>query len=938
MASRVPLLSVPLLALFAACSAAPARPPSGADLAVGDGNGDDAGAPPDTGVPGGGDDLGPPPDLETAPGLSWPAGQQFPSFASIGPLDVIDLTALAADRQTLAVTLEGLVNRQRPRIYCEDGGGEGKTFWLDRIDTPKTTVTDPLALVAKYRAEIAGIVVYDSAQADTLNLATVIAGQNGGVVASPALAPTLMAAPYSLPLIADLRTNHFASNVDVYQYELDHWSANATHRLIVGLNPGIAANLRDYAVATKAMMVWLDPRNATEATLLSKFLALLPPSSPYLGWWVDEPTGVHAASTQGVPTFAADWSSNLTVLGGTPRGSAPTPPRPAPPPLENKIYVAIIMSDGDNVQEDQHLVPIKWADAHRGQVPIGWTIDPALVDVAPVILRYFQSTATPADVLVSGPSGLGYTYPAAWNATDFDGFTKITSGYMSAAKLDVITVWNNGVDLSAQNGHSYVANLPGLAGLTIQDESQPQQFLDGTLPLVKLATSYAANEAALESGIDAQLSGWSGAAPLFIAVQGDMNQGVITPTAFYNVQQHYATNANVVFVRADHLFRLLRVAQAPPAHRVFSGDFTGDGKSDALFYYGGDGNWWLGVSDGTTLTWHLAGNVAGLGDGKHAFYTGDFNGDGKLDVLVYGSADGSWRLGASDGTNLTFTTISTNAGFGDLLDGAHRTFVGDFNGDGKSDVLFYYKGDGALWLGTSSGTALGWTKAGDASGFGNLLDGSHALWTGDFNGDGKSDLVFYYNGDGSIWLGACDGATVTFHQSANGTSGFGNLVDPSRRIVQGDFNGDGKSDLAFYYNGDGHVWIGLSDGTNLAWHVAGTVATTSNLADASHRLYVGDFDGDKKSDLAYYDSDDGSFWIGASDGTNLAWHQAASAPALGNLVELDHLLFGGDFNGDGKSDFLSYASDGSWRIAASDGAQLSFHAAGTTSGFGDLTR
>ncbi len=235
----------------------------------------------------------------------------FPSFASIGALDVVDLTALSADRQTLAVTLAGLVNRTRPRVYCEDGGGEGKTFWPDKIDaSSKTAVADPLALVAKYKDEIAGIVIYDGAQADTINLATVIAGQKNGIFASPALAPTLTAAPYSLPVLADLRTNAFASKLDVYQYELDHWSAGATHRLIIGLNPGIAANLRDHAVATQAMMVWLDPRVAAESTLLSKFLALLPPSSPYLGWWVDEPTGVHAASTQGVPTFAADFSSN----------------------------------------------------------------------------------------------------------------------------------------------------------------------------------------------------------------------------------------------------------------------------------------------------------------------------------------------------------------------------------------------------------------------------------------------------------------------------------------------------------------------------------------------------------------------------------------------------------------------------------------------------
>src|SRR5207249_128176 len=149
-------------------------------------------------------------------------------------------------------------------------------------------------------------------------------------------------------VLADLRTNHFASRLDVYQYELDHYGGNATHRLMVGLNPGVhVGSLRDYAVATKALVVWLDPRIAAEQTMLSKYLALLPASSAYLGWWVDEPTGVHAASVGGVPTFAADWSMNLTVLGGTPRGSAVTLPPPAPPPLENKIYVGLFMSDGD---------------------------------------------------------------------------------------------------------------------------------------------------------------------------------------------------------------------------------------------------------------------------------------------------------------------------------------------------------------------------------------------------------------------------------------------------------------------------------------------------------------------------------------------------------------------------------------------------------------
>jgi hypothetical protein len=895
----------------------------------------DLAAPPDFAAP---PDLTAPPDLLPSTGLVWPPSQQFPSFGPISTLDVIDLTTLPADQQTLCVTLAGLINRARPRIYTEDDGGEGKTFWLDRLNATTTTFTDPFALVAKYRSELAGIVIYDPALADTLNLATTIASLKGAVVASPAVAATLGAAPTSLPTLADLRTNHFAAKTDVYQYELDHFAPSASHRLIVGLDPSIAGHLRDYAMATQAMMVWLDPRVPAEQTLLSSFLALLPPSSPYLGWWADEPSGVHAASAAGVPTFAADWSSNLSVLGGSPRFVPVPSVTPAPPPLENKLYVAIFMSDGDNVQEDQHLIPMKWADGQRGQVPIAWTIDPALVDVAPVILSYFRATATSNDVLVSGPSGLGYTYPAAWPANVFDGYAQISGRYLTAAGLDVITVWNNGVDLSTANLHSYAADMPGLLGLTIQDETQPLQLADGWLPVLKLAVSYGDSESALESGIDGALAGFTHAAPAFVAVQGDMNIGVITPTAFSDVQQHYAANSDVVFVRPDHFFRLLRMAQQPAQHIDFTGDFDGDGKSDALFYYGGDGHWWMGLSDGTKLTWHQAADLSAVGnlvDGHHAFYTGDFDGNGKADVLIQGS-DGSWRLGLSDGTQLSFSIAASTSGFGDLLDGAHRTFVGDFTGDGKSDVLFYYSGDGNWWLGTSSGSAFSFANAGSTSGFGNLGDGSHALYAGDFTGDGKSDVAFFYNGDDNWWMGVSDGSKLTWHGAGN-VSGFGNLIDRGHRLHAGDFDGDGKRDLAFYYEGDGNWWMGLSDGSGFNWHQAAT--TTAHLADWSHRELIGDFDGNHKADVAVYDSDDGSWSVGLSDGSHLVWHSAGTSAAIGNLVDPTRLLSVGDLDGDGKSDLLSYGSaDGNWRMALSDGTTFQWHLAGNVSGFGDLTR
>ncbi|HWE30322.1 MAG TPA: GxGYxYP domain-containing protein, partial [Polyangia bacterium] len=282
-----------------------------ADLAVGVGGngGDDLAVANDAAAPG--DDLSTttpaadmtvPPDL-TAPsptGLTWPPGQAFPTFPPIAALDVVDLGPLTSDQVTLFVTLAGLVNRTTPRIYTlNNGDGEGKTFWLDKMTYTKTMIANPYTLITKYQSEVKGIIVYDDTQMDTINLATTIAGQTNAIVASPAQATLLTAAPYSLALLVDLRNNKFTNKLDIYTYEYNLYSAGATHRLICGLNPAIAGNLRDYAVATQSMMVWLDPRVTAEATLLSQFLALLPATSPYLGWWADEPTGVSAASKAG---------------------------------------------------------------------------------------------------------------------------------------------------------------------------------------------------------------------------------------------------------------------------------------------------------------------------------------------------------------------------------------------------------------------------------------------------------------------------------------------------------------------------------------------------------------------------------------------------------------------------------------------------------------
>lgn len=937
------------------------------------GGGGDSGIAPD----GGSSDAAVAPDAFFL-GLSWPDAQVFPSFAPpSATLDVVNESALPADDAgvcemcTTMATLEGLVNRTQPRIWLTHA--PATDLWLSKLNVTSNVVADPLGLVTKYEAEIAGVVVYDPAVPDTLNLATTIAGVKGGIVSSPAIAATLTAAPYKLPVLDDLRTakdgGAFTSNLDVYQYELDNYGALATHRLITGLELGIPDCIRDYAVATKAMMVWLDARDADQLALLNQFLALLKPNSPYLGWWPDEGSGVQAGSTYGAPTFAADWSTNLTVLGGTPRLPAPSTlsAPPPPPPLENKLYVAIFNSDGDNLQEDEGLLPSKWADSNRGNVPISWTIDPALVDVAPIILRYFQSTATVNDLLVSGPSGLGYTYPTAWTTSLFDSYTKVTAGYMAAAGLDIITVWNgglgNGADLSTANAQSYATNIPGLLGMTIQQETVARQWVTNTLPLDLFMVTYGSPAVALEigppgPGITPAINSYNGSQPVFAAIQGDMNMGTINPTAYMDVQNYFSTNSNIVFVRGDHYFQLMTRAHNPPGHQLFTGDVNGDGKMDVIFYYGGNGDVWAGLSDGTNLNWSRASNLApatygNLLDGAHQLFTGDFNGDHETDVAFYSSSDNTVWLGTSSGTAtvpaFTWTKISTTT-LGNWLDGAHRVHVADYNGDGKADFSVYDNASGAngtIWLGISSGTALTWYSAAGVGGFGNLLDGSHQFVDGDFDGDGKEDMAFYYNGDGSVWVGKSSGTALTWGNYGS-ASAYGNVVDYNHQLMAGDFNGDGKTDIAFYsYSATASsngVWFGLSSGTGLTWSSASNTASSGNLIDWYHRLYTADVNGDGKVDLVSYNAGTGAWNVGVSSGSAVTWSAGGSTASYGDLADYGHLLWLGDFDGSKGSSggiqaplFYS-AADGNFWMGSSSGSGFSWHLAGNTTGFGNLAQ
>jgi len=285
-----------------------------------------------------------------------------------------------------------------------------------------------------------------------------------------------------------------------------------------------------------------------------------------------------------------------------------------------------------------------------------------------------------------------------------------------------------------------------------------------------------------------------------------------------------------------------------------SADFNGDGFSDVL---------WRNNSTGENYIYPMRGTTVLGGEGYMRTVPdpnwkivgfGDFDGDGRTDILWRNSTTGENYIYMMNGTAIA------NEGY--IRSVADRNWqvagVGDFDGDGKDDILWRNAATGENYLYLMSALNI--------RSEGYLRTVADTSWkivaVADFDGDSKADI---------LWRNAATGQNYVYPMNGTGiktTEGYLRTVANQNWQVAGvaDLDGDGKADI---------VWRNAATGENYLYPMDGTIIKPSEayfrtVADLNWQIAaLGDYDGDGKSDLLWRNSSTGENYLYPMDGSTI---------------------------------------------------------------------
>ncbi len=377
----------------------------------------------------------------------------------------------AYDEAMVVACLQGIINRDAPRLYVLSSSNPKPSYWLEKMSATgqwlanrkRVPVADLDAVAALAGDKMKGAVIWDPDVPASINVATTIAGVKDGVVLSPKMAFRYLK-KWNLPVIEDLRGRFTGKETgskknDAYRWAIREYLTKgscSSHLLClyedsaqVRDSGGIGyVDTRDWAVKNRSFVFdlspWGDetPKDDSEQTMgtdLETYKMILQQTlnqsagkhmteiAGFFSFWKYSNIPGFASKHEPVPT---EWESVYVMspyncyqntvasdcFNQSFHSQAPftklTQHRPKPmETVERKAYICILMADYDSATPLYDFLPKLWDDPKRGQLPLAWGINPNLIETYPDVISYLYATATENDYFTSDASAAGYFNP-----------------------------------------------------------------------------------------------------------------------------------------------------------------------------------------------------------------------------------------------------------------------------------------------------------------------------------------------------------------------------------------------------------------------------------------------------------------------------------------------------------------------------------------------
>ncbi len=369
----------------------------------------------------------------------------FKKVPLAGELYVVDMAQIKAEETDTVRCLQGLVNREKAQLFLVNGW-MARTI-LEHIENSGTKLiqTDESgqpwklsSLIAEFKGCIAdsGYVLYRRSEfAGGLNTACNYATVKGW-----------LAIPEDLKSFADGCGLTMMKDISAEEYDyqfleafFDEYKDEFSKNGIVHIKTG-SAGLRDFAIQQGMYICYTEPTKSGKS-FLKKVLNSTGENGLVMGWCENEKHFVEFISKLGYSISAADHSYNLSVLNSfacdfsTPEKQEPVTPEPG------KHYIALVFSDGDNVQwltnglseYYRHLSLER--DYH-----VTWGFPSICREICPAAAKVICSAADDKTDFIAGPSGIGYALPSAFEEKSMDEYTTQTAAAMLKSGMRIVTL------------------------------------------------------------------------------------------------------------------------------------------------------------------------------------------------------------------------------------------------------------------------------------------------------------------------------------------------------------------------------------------------------------------------------------------------------------------------------------------------------------------